>query len=301
MMMYRNKKSRCPRFGFVGLLAMACMALVFMACQEERGQDPAKEEWIALFNGANYADWTPKFTGHSLGVNHNNGFVYQDSLLSVRYSEKDSFQGAFGHLFYKEKFSHYKLRATYRFVGEQLANGPDWAYRNNGLMLHSQAPETMGLHQDFPISLELQLLGGNGKDARTTANLCTPGTNVVMGDSLFTPHCVNSSSKTYQGDQWVTVEALVLGDSLVQHIMEDEVVLQFERPTVGGGAISGYLETAYQEGAPLSEGHIAIQAESHPTDFKSIELLNLCGCMDKKAKNYKSYFVKANNQTCIYD
>ena len=51
---------------------------------------------------------------------------------------------------------------------------------------------------------------------------------------------------------------------------------------------------------PVKEGYIAIQSESHPTQFKSIELLNLCGCMDKKAKNYKSYFIKADNMTCLY-
>jgi len=151
------------------------------------------------------------------------------------------------------------------------------------------------------ISLELQLLGGGGTDDRTTANLCTPGTDVVMGDTLFRPHCINSTSKTYHGDQWVEVEALVLGDSLVQHIMEGQVVMEFNKPTIGGGAISGYTESAYQEGTPLTEGYISIQAETHPIDFKSIELLNLCGCMDQKAKNYKDYYVKADNTTCVYE
>ncbi len=262
--------------------------------------DPAKEEWISLFDGSNYGDWVPKFKGFELGENHKERFVYKDSLLSVRYDIKDTFSGNFGHLYYKEKFSHYKLRAKYRFVGDQMAGGPGWAVRNNGLMLHCQEPASVGLEQDFPISLELQLLGGNGTDDRTTANLCTPGTNVVMGDSLFTPHCIGSVSKTYHGDQWVEVEALVLGDSLVQHIMEDKVVMEFTNPTIGGGNISGFIESAYQEGAALKDGYISIQAETHPIDFKSIELLDLCGCMDKEAKNYKSYYVKADNSKCIY-
>jgi len=29
--------------------------------------------------------------------------------------------------------------------------------------------------------------------------------------------------------------------------------------------------------------------------------LDLCGCMDKKAKNYKSYFVCSVPEKCIYD
>jgi hypothetical protein len=285
---------------FVPAAALLIMFLLVLSCSEEP-KSADQEEWVAMFNGANYDDWTPKFAGYELGVNHNNRFVYQDSLLSVRYAKTDTFKGNFGHLFYKQKFSHYKLRATYRFVGEQMTNGPAWAFRNNGLMLHCQEPATLGLDQDFPISLELQLLGGDGTNERTTANLCTPGTNVVLNDSLFTTHCVNSTSKTYHGDQWVTAEALVLGDSLVQHIMDGEVVLEFKSPTIGGGNISGYNESAYEEGKPLKEGYISIQAESHPIDFKSIEVLNLCGCMDEKAKNYKSYYVKADNTTCIYE
>ena len=281
--------------------ASVLIGLLLIACKSEVKQnDPTKEEWISLFDGSNYADWTPKFAGFELGENHKERFVYKDSLLSVRYDVKDSFNGNFGHLYHKDKFSHYKLRAKYRFIGDQMTEGPGWAVRNNGLMLHCQEPSTVGLEQDFPISLELQLLGGNGTDNRTTANLCTPGTNVVMGDSLFTPHCISSVSKTYHGDQWVEVEALVLGDSLVQHIMEDKVVLQFSKPTIGGGNISGYKESAYQEGAALKEGYISIQAETHPIDFKSIELLDLCGCMDTEAKNYKSYYVKADNSKCLY-
>ncbi len=281
-------------------VTLALLLTLSFSCKEE-ASTATEEEWISLFNGSNYSDWTPKFAGAPLGVNYKERFVFKDSLLSVRYAKTDTFNGNFGHLYYKDKFSHYKLRAQYRFVGDQMTGGPAWALRNNGLMLHSQDPRTVGLQQDFPISLELQLLGGDGVTERTTANLCTPGTNVVMGDSLFTPHCINSVSKTYPGDQWVTVEALVLGDSLVQHIMDGEVVLEFTKPTIGGGAITGYTENAYQEGKPLKEGYISIQAETAPIDFRKIELLNLCGCMDKKAKNYKDYYIKPDATACVYN
>ncbi|WP_419211639.1 3-keto-disaccharide hydrolase [Maribacter sp. X9] len=284
----------------IGIM-VALMILFFCVSCADKSADPNEEEWIALFNGANYQDWTPKFTGSKLGINYKDRFVYEDSLLSVRYAKNDTFNGNFGHLFYKDKFSYYKLRAKYRFVGEQEINGPEWAIRNNGLMLHGQSPESMGLNQDFPISLELQLLGGYDNRERNTANLCTPGTNVMIADTLYTPHCINSVSKTYPGNQWVTVEALVLGDSLVQHIMEGEVVLEFTKPTIGGGNVEGYLESAFQEGKALTEGYISIQAETAPIDFKSIELLNLCGCMDKNAKNYKSYYIKPDAAACIYD
>ncbi|MCW5515413.1 DUF1080 domain-containing protein [Muriicola sp. Z0-33] len=286
---------------FKGTAFLLILALVIFnnSCTSSP-ENADKEEWISLFDGTGIDDWTPKFAGYELGVNYNNTFVFKDSLLSVRYMKQDTFSGNFGHLYHKEKFSYYRLRAKYRFVGEQMTGGPGWAFRNNGLMLHCQEPATIGLEQDFPISLELQLLGGDGTNPRTNANLCTPGTNVVKGDTLFTPHCVSSVSDTYHGDQWVEVEALVLGDSLIQHILEDKVVMEFRNPTIGGGSISGYKESAYQEGAPLKEGYISIQAETHPIDFKSIELLNLCGCMDKKAKNYKSYYIKDDKESCIY-
>lgn len=278
---------------------IALIAIILYACAQNN-TDPNKEEWVSLFNGINMNNWTPKFTGYELGVNHNNRFVVKDSLLSVRYKPQDSFQGNFGHLYYKKKFSHYRLKAKYRFVGNQMKGGPQWAFRNNGLMLHCQPPNSLLLDQNFPISLELQLLGGDGINKRANANLCTPGTNVILNDSIFTLHCIRSASKTYHGDQWVEVEALVLGDSLIQHIIEGKVVLEYKKPTVGGGAVKGHNEDLYKEGTPIKEGYISIQAETHPIDFKSIEILDLCGCTDKKAKNYKSYYVIADNKTCIY-
>jgi len=275
------------------------LTLFLIAC-ETKNEDfnPAKEEWLAIFDGTNFQDWTPKFAGYKSGVNYKGRFILKDSLLSVRYVPQDSFKANFGHLFYKEKYSHYHLKATYRFIGEQMPEAPAWAFRNNGLMLHCQSPQSMALTQDFPLSLEMQLLGGGGEGERPTGNLCTPGTNVVMHDSLFTPHCVNSSSSTYHGDRWVNVEAIVLGDSLIQHLVEGKVVLEYSKPTAGGGAIND--ESYLKAGTPVKDGFISIQSETHPIDFKSIALLNLCGCMDKKAKNYKSYFVKADNSTCIY-
>lgn len=293
------KHSICKHYKGPALALLFIAAILLKSCVPS-APDPDREEWIELFDGSDMDQWTPKFTEYELGVNYKNRFRVQDSLLSVRYAEKDTFSGNFGHLYYRQKFSHYRLKAVYRFVGRQMTGGPGWAVRNNGLMLHCQDPTSLGRDQDFPISLELQLLGGDGVNERTNANLCTPGTNVVLGDSLFTPHCINSTSKTYHGNQWVEVEALVLGDSLVQHILEDKVVMEYRKPTIGGGSISGYKKSSYREGVPVKEGFIAIQAEAHPIDFKSIQLLNLCGCMDKKAKNYKSYYVKADNASCIY-
>ena len=250
------------------------LLLVLLSCQSSR-QGDAPGEWIQLFNGRDLDDWRVKITGYPLGENYANTFRVRDGNISVAYDGYTAFEEKFGHLFYKEKFGYYLLGVEYRFSGEQVSGGPGWAIRNSGAMLHCQDPSTMLKDQDFPISVEVQLLGGNGEDERTTANLCTPGTNVVMNGKLFTNHCISSTSKTYHGDQWVRVEVLVLGDSLMEHFIGGQRVLSYERPQIGGGNVIHYDERVKQDGKLLSEGYIALQSESHPVEFRKVELFNL--------------------------
>jgi Domain of Unknown Function (DUF1080) len=286
------------------LVAMAVGAGAGMLAQGRTGtaakNDPNQKDWVQLFNGKDLKDWTPKFAKHDLGVNVNDSFRVEEGMLEVRYDKWDGFNREFGHLFYKDPFSYYIIAAEYRFVGDQVKGaGSDlaWAIRNNGLMLHSPHPKTMLKDQDFPISIEVQLLGGFGKP-RTTANLCTPGTNVVIDGKLVTTHCINSKSKTYEGDQWVRVEVLVHGDELVRHMVEGETVLEYSKPQIGGGAVSPVDPAVKVDGTPLTGGYISIQAETAPVDFRKIELLNLEGCMDKSATNFKAYFVRNNPAAC---
>ena len=263
--------------------------------------DPARQDWIQLFNGRDLAGWTGKFAKHDLGENLHDTFRAENGLLRVSYDKWTAFDNEFGHLFYETPFSYYRLVAEYRFVGAQMAGGPAWARRNNGLMLHAPDPKTMLRDQDFPISIEVQLLGGLGDGKpRPTANLCTPGTDVFMNGELFTPHCVNSTSKTYDGDQWVRVEVDVRGDESIRHIIDGQTVLEYSKPRIGGGQVSPFDPKVKVDGTPLTRGYIAIQAESGPTDFRKIELLNLEGCADPKAANYKTYVVKAVPALCRY-
>jgi hypothetical protein len=189
----------------------------------------------------------------------------------------------------------------YRFVGEQVPGGPNWALRNSGIMVHGQPLSTMLRDQDFPISVEVQLLGGSGEGQRTTANLCTPGTHVEMDGQLVTDHCVGSTSETYHGDQWVRVEVLVLGDSLIRHIVEGAPVLEYSRPQIGGGNVDNYDPAVKPDGTLLTSGSISLQSESHPIDFRKVEILNLTGCTDPEARNYRSYLVNPDPGACRYD
>ena len=264
-------------------------------------QDPNQEEWIALFNGKNLDGWDVKINGYGLNDNYRNTFIVEDGLMKVNYDGYDDFGERYGHIFYREPFSYYRILVEYRFVGEQVSGGENWAYRNSGIMFHSQFAQSMGKDQDFPISLEAQLLGGDGENERPTLNLCTPGTNVVIDGKLITEHCITSRSKTYHGDQWVTAELLVLGDSLMQHISEGKVVFQYSKPQIGGGAVSNYDPAIKINGQALNGGYISLQSESHPIHFRKVELLNLEGCMDSKATNYKVYYIKSKNGDCKYN
>lgn len=241
-------------------------------------------EWIQLFNGEDLDDWTVKIAKHELNDNFGNTFRVEDGVMKVSYDGYEDFDQRYGHIFYKDPFSAYKLRLEYRFVGEQAPGGEGWAFRNSGAMLHGQSPESMTKDQDFPISIEGQLLGGDGTNDRTTSNLCTPGTNVVMDGELFTPHCVNSNSKTYHGDQWVTAEFIVLGDSVIHHVVEGDTVLTYYQPQIGGGNVSNHDPAMKRDGELIKEGYISLQSESHPIEFRKVELYDLAAYMDDQAK-----------------
>jgi hypothetical protein len=274
-------------------------AVVACSAPNETEDTSGVEEWQSIFNGENLDGWTPKFRGSESGVNFNNTFRVQDSLLTASYDEYDSFRYEFGHLFYKEKFSHYRLRTEYRFLPEQSTGGPGWAYANNGLMLHCQPPETMSLNQAFPLSIEFQLLGG---EDRPTGKFCSPASNVTLDGVPFPDHCYDAyEGPAHAVGTWVTAEAIVYGDSLIHHLINGDTVLTYTDIVIGGDQSDGLDTLAYPTGTPLAEGLISIQAESHPTQFRNMEVLNLCGCMDPEAKNYKNYYVVNVPESCVYE
>jgi hypothetical protein len=254
---------------------LSFILLLFMVCCKPSGQQQEQEKWIQLFNGSGLEDWDIKFAKHPLNENYNNTFRVEDSMLTVNYDEWDSIDGEFGHIFYRQPFSYYRLRIEYRIVGEQVAGGAGWAFKNSGVMLHAQSAESMHVDQAFPVSIEGQFLGGGEEGERPTANLCTPGTNVVMDGELVTRHCTNSSSPTFRGEEWVNVEFIVLGDSIIHHLVNGDTVLTYTQPQIGGGNIPEGFPLL--EGTLLSSGYIALQAESHPFHFRKVELLDLSG------------------------
>jgi hypothetical protein len=258
-----------------------------------------KEDWINLFNGKDIKDWVPKINHHPTGENYGNTFRVEDGIVKIRYDKYDTFNEQFGHLYYKQPFSYYHLVFEYRIVGEWRKDAPEYTLKNSGVMFHSQDPATMPKDQNWPISIEFQLLAGLGDGvARPTGNMCSPGTDVVFQGKIDDRHCIPSASKTYEGDQWVKGEIIVLGDSLITHIINGDTVLQYSKPQIGGGVVANYDPKIKQDGKLLSEGFIALQSEGQPVDFRNIKILNLKGCMDPASKKYRSYFIKADYEGC---
>jgi hypothetical protein len=246
----------------------AWLACTMLSCAQEKKE---QGEWVSLFNGKDLDGWTVKIKGHEAGDNFGNTYRVEDGVIKVSYDQYKEFGEKFGLLFYKDKFSHYVLRVEYRFVGEQVPGGPSWATRNSGVMFHSQSPQSMTKDQNFCVSIEAQFLGGLGKGLRPTGNVCTPGTNIVLNGKLETRHCINSKSKTFDGDQWVTAEIEVHGGGKVKHTINGETVLEYEQPQLDPKDAEG-AKLIKGDKLILEEGYIALQAESHPIEFRKVEI-----------------------------
>lgn len=285
------------------------LILLLQGCDNKT--EKSAEDWMPLFNGKDFNGWDIKIAGQPLNGNYKNTFRWEDSMLHVSYDKYDSFNNRFGHIYYNTPYAYYKLKFQYRIVGDQMPDAAEWAGKNSGVMIHSQSAQSMNIDQSFPVSLEMQLLEGTRKGERTTGNICTPGTQVHINGVLMQDHCISSSSKKYNGDQWVSGTIEVYGDSLIRHIINGDTVLTYSNMLIGGGFVdesytwtTGHITDSIfwinKAGTPLKEGYIALQAESQPVDFRKVELLNLVGCMDPKARNYKDYYIKRDNSKCKY-
>lgn len=250
--------------------------VLFLAACGTGKETKTENEWIKLFNGRDLDGWIVKVNHHEVGVNFGNTFRAEEGIIKVRYDQYGDFNDQFSHLYYEKPFSRYHLKLEYRFVGELQKGAPEYTLLNSGVMFHSQDPHTILKEQNWPISVEMQFLAGLGDgNPRPTGNMCSPGTEIVYQGKMYGEHCLSSSSKTFNKEEWVRAELIVLGDSLVTHIINGDTVLQYSKPTVGGGVVQGYDSSLWQVGKPLTSGFVALQSEGQPIDFRNIELRNL--------------------------
>jgi hypothetical protein len=249
------------------------MLMLILVCCSSPKKQVQEEQWIKLFNGKDINDWIVKVHHHDPGVNFGNTFRVEDEMIKVRYDEYGDFNDQFSHLYYKTPFSHFHLKLEYHFTGELQKGAPEYTLLNSGVMFHSQDPRGMLKEQNWPISVEMQFLAGLGDGKpRPTGNMCSPGTEIVYNGELYKDHCLNSTSPTLDKNEWVKAELIVLGDSLVAHIINGDTVLKYSKPTMGGGVVNGFDSTIWIQGKPLTSGYIALQSEGQPIDFRNIEL-----------------------------
>jgi hypothetical protein len=253
-------------------LLLIAVPLIFFSFHFKDPYQPGEAKWVSLFNRRNLDGWTMKISGYKLGENFGNTFRVEDGILSIRYDQYDSFRNKFGALYYNKKLSNYRLKVEYRFVGETTVGAPSWGYRDSGVQYHSQSPGSLGLSQPFPVCLEYNLHGGNGKDERPVGEICASGTTVEIDGKTNTSFCSPAALKrTFHGDQWVMLEIDVQGNK-IKHFVNGEEILAFENPRynpeheVGKTFIKG-------EDALVKDGYISLQSNSHPIDFRKIELM----------------------------
>ena len=231
-----------------------------------------KATWKTLFNGKDLKGWEMKIAGYPLGTNFGNTFRVQKGILQVRYDKYDSFRNRFGGLYYKEKFTNYRLKVEYRFIGELTPGAPVWGLRDGGVQYHSQSPATMTIDQPFPVCLEYNLHGGNGKDERPVGEICANGIYVTINGKRTTSYCTPATvKKTFHGDQWVTLEIDVQGDK-IKHFVNGEEILQFDNPRYNPehGLGKNFIIDGKDK---VTEGYISLQSNSHPMDFRKIEIM----------------------------
>lgn len=249
------------------------------SCKEKAGtgistaKNSEQTIWKSLFDGQSLEQWTPKIVGHKAGVNFGNTFRIEDGILSIRYDAYgDNFNERFGGLYYDQVFKNYRLRVEYRFVGETTPGAPSWGFRDSGIQYHAQSPQSMGLNQQFPVCLEYNLHGGNGIDDRPIGEICANGIQIEINGNQNDAYCTPAEvARTFHGDRWVSIEIEVKGDSIT-HYVEGEKILEYQNPRYNPGHDLGknFIVNGVNQ---VKEGYISLQSNSHPIDFRKIEIL----------------------------
>lgn len=229
-------------------------------------------KWISLFNGKNLDNWKPKIVGYKLGENFGNTFRVEDGMLSIRYDKYDSFRNRFGSLYFDKKFTNYRLKVEYRFVGNTTVGAPTWGYKDGGIQYHCQPPNTVALNQSFPICLEYNLHGGNGKEDRPTGEICANGMFVEINGKRNISYCTLPTVKrTFNGDEWITAE-IEVNKGKITHFVNGEQIMQFDNPKFDS---SNAIAEAFiiNKNNTVKDGYISLQSNSHPMDFRKVEIM----------------------------
>jgi hypothetical protein len=254
-----------------GTVIGALTALVLTSCVHSPSDDA---KWVPLFDGKSLEGWTPKISGYTLGEDPLDTFRVKNGAIQVSYDRySDGFRKRFGHLAYRAPLKSYKIRFEYRLTGRPLPDVESWQQSNSGIMLHGQPPSTMTKDQSFPVSIEVQLLGAERTEPAPTANLCTPGTHVVMNGVLETTHCLNSTSPIVPNGRWIKIEILVDRAGNFTHFVDGGQVMHYRAAQYDpGDPDAKNLIAAARGNLRIEQGYIYLQSEGHPVEFRRLEV-----------------------------
>lgn len=255
------------------ILLPVLLLVILIACNSKNYplQSQQKGKWVSLFNGKNLDGWSMKIAGYPLDSNYGNTFRVQNGILSTRYNQYDSFRNRFGALHFNKSFTNYRLRFEYRFVGNTTPGAPSWGFRDGGLQYHGQDPATIGFNQLFPVCLEYNLLGGDGTKERPTGEICASGMYIAIEGKKNASYCTAPTVKrTFTGDTWVTAEIEVKADT-IRHFVHGEQIIMFTEPRFDATHALG--KTFIGASDKVTSGYISIQSNSHPMDFRKIEIM----------------------------
>jgi Domain of Unknown Function (DUF1080) len=257
----------------LGLVALTTLTMLGGCAPKTSTPVPAPAgNWISLFNGKNLDGWVVKIAGQELGDNFRDTYRVQDGVLKVSYDRYDRFDDRFGSLFYNRKFSHYWIRAEYRFVGSRAPGAPSWAYKNSGLQLQCQAPETMRKEQQFPVCVEFDMVGGFILN-RPTGNVCQNGTSVLIDGQPLKGQCSRVGDLTIRDDSWTMALAEVDGSRRVRQIVNGALVVEYTDLKLDESNVDARRLVALGAGKVLDSGYISLQSNGHPIEFRRIEVL----------------------------
>jgi hypothetical protein len=249
-------------------LLLTPLLLLSLSCNTNKNTtEKNTQNWVALFNGKNLDNWIPKIAGYKLGENFGNTFRVENGILSTRYDAYDNFKNRFGALYYNKKFSNFRLRVEYRFVGDTVAGAPSWGYQDGGIQYYCQAPQTMDINQPFPVCLEYNLLG-----TRPSGEICANGIYVLVGGKRNEDYCTPPVVQVVPPkDQWSTAEIDVRNGKMTQYV-NGVPVISFSNPRYDSTkAIAKQFITPGND--MVQDGYISLQSNSHPMDFRKIEIM----------------------------
>lgn len=264
------------------IILFSAIILSMIGCKTVKNESEInKEEWVSLFNGKNLDGWTVKINGSPMNENTHNTFYVEDGILKVSYDEYEKFDMQFGHIFTNIAYSHYIIRVDYKFFGSGMADAPHYTKLNSGVMLHAQSPQSMRINQGFPVSLEGQFLAEGSTAGTQTGNAVTPGTHIEIDGKLTKEHIIDSNSKLFPVDTWVTFEAEVHGNEEIIYRVNGKEVIRFTHPQLDDTDNDAIRLMAAGASMYPSHGFIALQAEAQPIWFKNIQIKVLKENYDK--------------------